>query len=44
MQNHMIFGASLIGCYLGGCLKRQGINVDLICRPNIAEKLKNGVS
>lgn len=43
MQNHMIFGAGLIGCYLGGCIKQQGVNVDLICRPNIAEKLKNGV-
>ncbi len=43
MQNHVIFGAGLIGCYLGACIRHQGISVDLICREKIVDKLQQGL-
>jgi len=44
MANHLIFGAGLIGCYLGGCFSGLGIDVQLLCRPTIKKKLLNGIT
>jgi 2-dehydropantoate 2-reductase len=43
MKSHVVFGAGLIGCFLGGALKAKGLNVSLLCRPNIQAKLANGL-
>jgi 2-dehydropantoate 2-reductase len=44
MQHHVVFGAGLIGCYIGASLRLQGNDVDLICRPRIQQKLLHGVT
>ncbi|GAA4274230.1 2-dehydropantoate 2-reductase [Aquimarina gracilis] len=43
MQTHIIFGAGLIGCFLGGVLTSLGQKTKLVCRPHIKEKLSNGL-
>ena len=43
MKSHLIFGAGLIGCFLGGALKAKGLNVSLVCRPKVQSKLANGL-
>jgi 2-dehydropantoate 2-reductase len=42
-QSHLVFGAGLIGCYLGGVLSARGLNVQLVCRPSIQQKLLDGM-
>ncbi|MFD0864131.1 2-dehydropantoate 2-reductase [Sungkyunkwania multivorans] len=42
-KSHIIFGAGLIGCYLGGVLSSKGMDVGLICKPHIIKKLANGL-
>lgn len=44
MTNHLVFGAGLIGCYLGGCLCSVGVDTQLLCRPSIKQKLLNGLT
>lgn len=39
----MVFGAGLIGCYLGGVLSHLAFNTQLICRAATREKLLNGI-
>ncbi|MFD2562194.1 2-dehydropantoate 2-reductase [Aquimarina rubra] len=43
MQSHIIFGAGLIGCFLGGRLTSLGRDTKLVCRPLIHKKLSNGL-
>ena len=43
MQSHIIFGAGLIGGFLGGVFTSLGLPTKLICRPKIQEKLANGL-
>lgn len=43
MQTHVIFGAGLIGCFLGGTLSSLQHHTSLVCRPRIKEKLGNGL-
>lgn len=43
MTYHVIFGAGLIGCYLGGAMQANGLNVHLICRPTVQKKLAGGL-
>ena len=43
MQSHVIFGAGLIGCFLGGILTSKGFNTALVCRPRIKQKLSAGL-
>ena len=43
MKSHVVFGAGLIGCFLGGALKAKGLNVSLVCRAKVQAKLANGV-
>ena len=43
MKSHVVFGAGLIGCFLGGALKAKGLNVSLVCRPKIQAKLAKGL-
>lgn len=43
MKSHVVFGAGLIGCFLGGVLKAKGLNVSLVCRPKIQAKLASGL-
>lgn len=42
-SKHLIFGAGLIGCYLGGVLSYLGLNTQLISRPKIVKKLNKGI-
>jgi len=42
-SKHLIFGAGLIGCYLGGVLSYLGLNTRLVCRPVIKNKLLQGI-
>ena len=42
-KQHIIFGAGLIGCYLGGVLTSLGYQASLVCRPNVKDKLKLGI-
>ena len=42
-KQHIVFGAGLIGCYLGGVLTALGFSTGLVCRPNIKERLKSGI-
>lgn len=42
-KRHLIFGAGLIGCYLGGVLTVLGFSTGLVCRPKVKEKLEGGV-
>ena len=43
MQTHLVFGAGLIGCFLGGVLTTRGVNTSLVCRPKIQKKLAGGL-
>jgi len=43
MQSHIIFGAGLIGGFLGGVFTSLGLPTKLICRPKIQQKLANGL-
>ncbi|MGS2721559.1 2-dehydropantoate 2-reductase [Paraglaciecola aestuariivivens] len=42
-QTHTVFGAGLIGCYLGAVLTHLGFNTQLIGRAATQAKLKNGI-
>ena len=42
-KQHCLFGAGLIGCYLGGVLRSLGASVLLVGRPTLQEKLKSGL-
>jgi 2-dehydropantoate 2-reductase len=42
-KQHLVFGAGLIGCYLGGVLSARGAVVNLVCRPEVKAKLSKGV-
>jgi 2-dehydropantoate 2-reductase len=42
-EQHTIFGAGLIGSYLGGALSVQGFQTTLICRATIKSKLASGL-
>lgn len=41
-MQHVIFGAGLIGGFLGGVLQSKGASVSLVARPAVQEKFKNG--
>lgn len=43
MKSHVVFGAGLIGCFLGGVMTVNKLNVSLVCRPKIKKKLDNGL-
>ncbi len=43
MQTHIIFGAGLIGGFLGGILTSLNINTVLVCRPSVKQKISNGL-
>jgi|GEM_PF-2950824 len=43
MQKHTIFGAGLIGGFLGGVLSSLGLETTLVCRPSIKKKLEKGL-
>ena len=43
MANHVVFGAGLIGCYLGGALQANGADVSLVCRQYVRDKLTDGL-
>jgi 2-dehydropantoate 2-reductase len=43
-QEHLVFGAGLIGCYLGAVLIDRGYCCRLVCRPKIGDQLKQGVT
>ncbi len=43
MQSHIIFGAGLIGSFLGGVLTSLNFNTKLVCRPRIKQKLTKGL-
>jgi 2-dehydropantoate 2-reductase len=42
-KQHIVFGAGLIGCYLGGVLSVLGFRTSLVCRPSVKDKLKLGI-
>lgn len=42
-KQHIVFGAGLIGCYLGGVLTALGFRTGLVCRPSVRDKLKSGM-
>ena len=42
-QQHLVFGAGLIGCYLGAVLADLGLPTSLVCRPSVKHKLKSGM-
>jgi 2-dehydropantoate 2-reductase len=42
-EQHIVFGAGLIGCYLGGVLTTLGFSTGLVCRPSVKSKLKSGI-
>lgn len=43
MQKHIVFGAGLIGGFLGGVLTSLDLNTTLVCRPTVKKKLANGL-
>ena len=43
MSSHLVFGAGLIGCFLGTVLTHQGVNTRLFCRASVASRLSKGV-
>ncbi|MDO6693382.1 2-dehydropantoate 2-reductase [Aliiglaciecola sp. 3_MG-2023] len=43
MSKHLVFGAGLIGCYLGGSLAHKKQNVTLLARQQIMDKLAQGI-
>ncbi|WP_109300680.1 2-dehydropantoate 2-reductase [Aquimarina sp. AU474] len=44
MRSHVIFGAGLIGSFIGGILTSLHKNTQLVCRPSIKQKLNNGLT
>lgn len=44
MSSHVVFGAGLIGSFLGACMHHLGINVALVCRASVRNKLAKGVT
>ncbi|QHJ09847.1 hypothetical protein FX988_00055 [Paraglaciecola mesophila] len=44
MSSHVVFGAGLIGSFLGACMHHLGINVALVCRASVRNKLAQGVT
>jgi 2-dehydropantoate 2-reductase len=42
-KQHIVFGAGLIGCYLGGVFTSLGLCTSLVCRPRVQDKLKSGM-
>jgi 2-dehydropantoate 2-reductase len=44
MKTHVVFGAGLIGCFLGGVFTWKNLPVKLVCRNKIKEKLLNGLT
>ncbi|MFT6988837.1 MAG: 2-dehydropantoate 2-reductase [Paraglaciecola sp.] len=42
-KQHIVFGAGLIGCYLGGVFTSLGFCTRLVCRPRVQDKLKSGM-
>ncbi len=43
-QQHVIFGAGLIGGYVGAMLTHQGLKVSMIVRPAIQARWQNGIT
>ena len=43
MQKHTVFGAGLIGGFLGGVLTSLNLDTTLVCRPSVKQKLANGL-
>lgn len=44
MQSHVVFGAGLIGCFVGAVLASKGLNTALVCRKTVQQKLGKGIS
>jgi 2-dehydropantoate 2-reductase len=42
-KQHIVFGAGLIGCYLGGVFTTLGLNTTLVCREHVKDKLQAGM-
>ena len=42
-KQHIVFGAGLIGCYIGAVLTNLGFTTSLVCRPKVKENLKAGI-
>ncbi len=43
MQSHIVFGAGLIGSFIGGILTSIDTSTRLVCRSHIRQKLNNGL-
>lgn len=43
-KQHIVFGAGLIGCYLGAVLTVLGFSTRLVCRASVSNKLKSGIT
>ena len=43
MTSHLVFGAGLIGCFLGSVMTYKGFNTRLLCRPTVASRLEHGI-
>jgi len=43
-KRHLVFGAGLIGNYLAGCFLSKDLDVTLLGRANMQEKLQNGLT
>ncbi len=43
MSSHVVFGAGLIGSYLGASMHNLGLNVALVCRAAVKNNLAKGV-
>ena len=43
MEKHIIFGAGLIGGFIGGVLTSLGLETTLVCRPAVKNKLAKGL-
>lgn len=44
MKSHIVFGAGLIGCFLGGIFSWKQLPVKLVCRARIKETLVDGLT
>lgn len=44
MKSHIVFGAGLIGCFLGGIFSWKQLPVQLVCRARIKETLIGGLT
>jgi len=44
MSSHVVFGAGLIGSYLGASMHQLGFKVALVCRASVKSKLAQGVT